>query len=126
MLETLKRIRKDRGTAPAATRSNFTDRTSSAAGAHRVIRSGRTSVASTQSDMYKDTADFDLMRFKSSAAAGAVGPDTDAPRRPSGTLAIPWGTYVLDPLRNIMFFRTSACARRTGAAARVERRRRER
>jgi hypothetical protein len=39
---------------------------------------------------------------------------------------IPWGTYVLDPLKkDIMFFETSACARRTGAATSVERRRRE-
>ncbi len=39
---------------------------------------------------------------------------------------VPPGAYVLDPLKNINVFVTSACARRTGTAARVERRRRER
>ncbi len=39
---------------------------------------------------------------------------------------VPQGTLVLDPLKKYFkFFVTSACARRTGAAARVERRRRE-
>ncbi len=39
---------------------------------------------------------------------------------------IPWGVYVLGPLKRYFVIVTSACARRTGAAARVERRRRER
>ena len=64
--------------------------------------------------------------FPVNPASEAIGQDEEQPSGAIAYMILPWGTLVLDPLKENYVFVTSACARRTGADTRVKRRRRER